>query len=57
MEPCPGEELVVGGSGEGLYYFERGQLEVGDGEGRLEEGGASQGLGWRVLHSAGLLLV
>lgn len=50
MEPHSGEGLVVGGSGEGVHYFERVQLEVDDGKGRLEERGASQGLGWRVLH-------
>lgn len=56
MEPHSGEGLVVGGSGEGVYYFERGQVEVNDGEERLKQRGASQGLEWRVLHSASLLL-
>lgn len=45
MEPLSGEGLVVIGFGEGVCCFERGQLEVNDGEGRLEERGASQGLG------------
>lgn len=39
--------MGVGGPGEGMHYFGRGQLEVDDGEGRLEE----RGVGWRVLHS------
>lgn len=41
MEPHSGEGLVVGGSGEGVYYFERGQVEVNDGEERLKQRGAS----------------
>lgn len=41
--PPPRRKTVVGGPGEGMHYFGRGQLKVDDGEGRLEERGAS----WR----------
>lgn len=39
-------------SGGRHWKFARGQLEVDEGEGRLDERGASQGWGCRVLHSA-----
>lgn len=41
------ERGAVGGPGEGMHYFGRGQLEVDVGEEILEE----RGVGWRVLHS------
>lgn len=43
---------MVGGSEEGVLYFERGQLEVDAGEGGLKGREAWQVLGWRALHSA-----
>lgn len=43
----PRRGVGVGGPGEGMHYFGRGQLEVDDGEEILEE----RGVGWRVLHS------